>query len=206
LFRNFFRFTAGGIKSQDTAHIAGVEVQNLSFCESTRFYKRYMGLDRDLGGYYDGVVGLAPAGNNGPTYPACPLVELNNLFLSMIAQDLLDRNIFSLKLSRGLDDSGEIMFGGINQDLFEGYLTTLPLLNSTIEPEDFHGRWFVPATSISIGRPTGSLGDFVAIFESDLPAIFLPQDWVIFLEVYLGMEAKGSRFGLMSIGCAKRDG
>jgi hypothetical protein len=46
----------------------------------------------------------------------------------MIQQALLKRNIFSLKLSQqGPHESGELLFGDINTDLYIGELVSLPV-------------------------------------------------------------------------------
>ena len=123
----------------------------------------------------------------------------------MKKQKLLDRNVFGLKLPRGEDDPGEIMFGGSNEALYEGELIHISLVNDTDDSMRIQGRWKVPATSISIGDGFASLDGYVAILETDFPGIGLPEDFVMLLENYLGMERKGERDQFPSIDCAKRD-
>ena len=197
---DYVRFIEMGIASQDSVHVAGMEVENLLFGEATSFWRQ-----EDVSDYksWDGILGLAPSirvNNNGPFANI-----LQNPFHSMVSQGLLDRNVFGLKLSRGVDDPGEIMFGGINEDLYEGELKTLPLLNDTDELQRIEARWKVPATSISIGEGEASLEGYAATLESDFPLIALPGNFVMLLEKYLGMENKGDQYAPKSIDCSKRD-
>ena len=199
LIGDYLRFTAQGIISQDTVRVAGIELTNLTFGEAETFWRRQGDLGND---YWDGILGLAPAkhSNNRP-YSG----ELDNPFLSIASRGLLDRNVFGLKLSRGLGHPGEIMFGEINHDLYQGELKTLPLLNDTKDLQVIQGRWIVPATSISIGDGSASLEGYAATLESDFPLIALPWDFVTLLEKYLGMERKGDRYAPKSIDCSKRE-
>jgi saccharopepsin len=130
---------------------------------------------------------------------------LVNPFLAMAKKGLLDRNVFGLKLSRGEGDPGEIVFGDINHDMFDGELKTLPLLNNTKDLERIQGRWKVSASSISIGGGTASLEGYAALLESDFPLIALPGDLVMLLETHLGME-QIAPYAPKSIDCSKRDG
>lgn len=197
---HYFRFSTEGIVSQDTVHIAGIELKNLTFGEAETFWRRE---PPELGDEnWDGILGLGPSKHdrNGPYAD-----RLDYPFLKMISNGLLDKNVFGLKLSRGLDDPGEITFGGINHDLYEGELKTLPLLNDSIELQRIQGRWKVPATSISIGDGSASLEGYAATLESDFPFIALPEDLVTLLENDLGMERKGGPYTPKSIDCSKRD-
>lgn len=208
LVRSYMRFSANGVVSQDTFRIAGIEVKNVTFAQAKAMYRhgdgRAIGLGNDN---WDGILGLAPYANNVPRDPYFP-ADLDAPFLSLVSQGLLDKNVLGLKLSQGMDDPGEIMFGGINTDLVEGGLRTMPLLNNTNDRRQTRGRWNVPATSMSLGPGSASLEGYVATLDSDNPFISLPFDFVYFLYEYLGMEQKGDTMGPypipFSIDCAKR--
>lgn len=120
----------------------------------------------------------------------------------MKEQKLLDRNMFSLKLPRGKNDHGEILFGNVNEDLFVGKLRSLPVVSDPVKYPRLKGSWAVPATSISIGEGKASLKGYVATLESDFPAIGLPEDYTILLWRYLGMERKEGE--PPSIDCGRR--
>jgi saccharopepsin len=139
-------------------------------------------------------LGLAPHANNGQNNPYFP-ADLDDPFLSMVSKELLDKNVFGLKLSRGMDDPGEIMFGGVNTELFEGELRTMPLLNNSGDRRLMRGRWNIPAISMSLGPGSASLEGYAASLESDFPFIGLPLDFRFFLYEYLGMEQKGDTVG-----------
>jgi hypothetical protein len=145
---------------------------------------RAVGLGDDQ---WDGILGIAPHGGHAEATPNFD-APLDDPFLSIISQGLLDRNMFGLKFSNGTDQPGEIMFGGVNHGLYEGELKTLPLLNDTDDFRQIPGRWKVPATKITIGPGWVSLKDYAASLDSDTPFIALPGLFVELLYNYLGME------------------
>jgi saccharopepsin len=206
--RDYPRFSANAIVSQDTFHIAGIEIKNVSFAEATNIHRRGDGRAIGLGDdQWDGILGIAPHGGNADAMPNFD-APLDDPFLSVISQGLLDRNIFGLKFSNGTDHPGEIMFGGVNHDLYEGELKTLPLLNDTDDFRQIPGRWNVAATKITIGPGWVSLKDYVASLDSDTPFIGLPGLFVALLCNYLGMEQKGKQGPYpipYSIDCSRRD-
>jgi hypothetical protein len=181
----------------------------VSFAEAINIYRRGDGRAVGLGDdQWDGILGIAPHGGNADAPPYFDAARLDDPFLSMISQGLLDRNMFALKFANGTDHPGEIMFGGVNDDLYEGELKTLPLLNDTHDFRQISGRWNVPATKITIGLGWVSLKDYVATLDSDEPFIALPELFVVLLYNYLGMEQKGKQGPYpipYSIDCSRRD-
>ena len=140
LGRYYVRFSASGVVSQDTVRIAGIEIKNVSFAQANGMYRSGDGRAIGLGdNNWDGILGLAPYANISPNNPYFP-ADLDDPFLSMVSKELLDKNVFGLKLSRGMDDPGEIMFGGVNTELFEGELRTMPLLNNSDDRHLIRGR------------------------------------------------------------------
>jgi hypothetical protein len=99
----------------------------MTFGEAENFWRHHSEFSD---GAWDGILGLSSSKTAHPgPYPG----RLESPFLEMVSMGLLDNNLFGLKLSRGLDDPGEIMFGSINHDLYEGELKTLPFVNDSIE-------------------------------------------------------------------------
>lgn len=103
----------------------------------------------------------------------------------MVQQKKLQRNLFSLKLSSSLDQDGEIMFGGVNHDLFTGELMSLPTTNITMpqnpasDPfirEAFNSGWQVAAHSISFDSTQASVEGYTAIFSTKWPWVQLPYE------------------------------
>lgn len=82
---------------------------------------------------YDGVFGLAP-GNDDPRSP----------FANMIKQNLLAEPLFSVYLKRNYTEQkgGEIIFGGINSNLYTGGITFTDVMDSK--------RWLIEVDSIRI--------------------------------------------------------
>jgi saccharopepsin len=138
---------------------------------------------------WDGVVGLAPSGE---------MAILEN----MVNQNILDSNVFALKLPRGNSDRGEILFGDVDHDLYVGELKSLPLLEET------NGRWAVAAMSLGVNDGEGlelNLGGTIAVFETEFPFIGLPGELVKILDAQLGMDNAGKGWEhLRSIDCSKR--
>jgi Eukaryotic aspartyl protease len=149
---------------------------------------------------WDGLLGLAPSNENADS------LGLMNPFQNMVAQNLLNRNLFSLKLPRGADDRGEILFGEIDHDLYVGELKALPLLSyDRNHSEETKGRWAVAAMRMSIGDGSFDFDDGVAVFETDFPFIGLPENYAMLLDQYLGMDNAGKSWEhLRSIDCKKR--
>lgn len=145
---------------------------------------------------WDGYLGLARSSNGSKS-------GIPSIYQTMISRGVLDQNIFSMKLSRGPEDPGEIMFGGINHDLYTGSLKSLPLIADSDEFKDFKGCWNVPMTSISLGGVEVVLENYITNFDSDFPFISLPSDKVMILNHYMGAEVRGLE--LPSIDCARLD-
>jgi saccharopepsin len=194
-FSGYFRLGGSSDISKETVHIAGMTLKEQSFDEGVNFYYRTDIFSSDEG--WDGYLGLAPSKNGS-------ISGIPSIYQSMVSRGLLDRNIFSLKLSRGLEDPGEIMFGGINHDLYTGPLKSIPLVPDNEKMERVKGRWNVPLTSITLGDGSVELEDYVATLESDFPLIGLQDEYVKLLNNYMGTETK-INFGAPSIDCRKRD-
>jgi hypothetical protein len=194
----YLRLMASNLLSEDTLQLGGVNVTHQKFGAADDMvrppFSPFWGWDDPN---WDGILGLAPSNHSS-------MLGLLNPLQNMKEQKLLDRNVFSLKLPRGEKDPGEILFGGMNEDLFVGKLKSLPVVNDPEIYPPLRGSWAVPATSVSIGNGTAYFEkDCVASIESELPVIGLPEDHVLMLLKYLGMERKGDREP-PSIDCSKR--
>jgi len=148
--------------SRDTFSVAGIEIPDQAFHEGTEvstdptaFFSHSM----------DAILGLGPDSSMSPAGLAGPLTN-------MFERGLLDRNIVSIMLARWFGDieeeegarslSGELMLGGINEELLLPN-TTMPFLtmsNKTDPPADgrvhgdppplSNGTWQVPARAVSV--------------------------------------------------------
>jgi saccharopepsin len=192
----YLRCLADGQLAEDTLHLGGIEIEGQKFGAAKSIIKPDPKFGNDD---WDGILGLAP-GNKGS------FRNIANPFMNMIAQKKLDWNLFSLKLPRGKSDPGEIIFGGIDKDMYEGNLKKLPLVPyDPVHRRRLRDRWVVPASGIGIGHGYASLYGYVATIESDFPGIAIPELYALMLNKYLGMENRDGLREPPSIDCAKRE-
>jgi len=180
----YFGLRADGSMSKDTLYVAGLEIKNQSFCEILHIEHEPI----VLGTYdFDAVLGLAPAND-------ASLMKVQNPLTMMVSQGLLDSNVISLALGAtvGGDRSlpGEIMFGGVNEEFYEGEIVRIPLTNvrdpdygstdpDVTGPPLLNGTWQVEAHSLAWGdskEESSSLDGFTARIDSSYPFIDLPQE------------------------------
>jgi saccharopepsin len=192
--KDYLRLSSEGILSEDTIDFVGHSIPKQMFLEADTINNHFTSRAQ-----IDGILGLAP------TIEASPLNHYNP-FLNMISQNVLDRNLFSLKLPRGPDDAGEILFGAIDHDMYLDSLKSLPLVHQgpVKSPALGGGRWAVSATSLNIGSKFTSLAGFKAVFETDYPFIGLPENQILLIDRSLGMKRmRGDHYPDL-VDCAKR--
>jgi saccharopepsin len=180
--------------SQDNLHVADMEINGQIFEEAT-FWHPYL-LTRD--DYFDTALGLSlyqttePWGNFTTLSP----------FQNMIKQGLLNENIFTLKLSRTDDESGELTLGGIPDNLYRHPMIQVPLDYSRVgdgdESWEFYtsSGWQISTQSISTSFPNGSpngstpiiTSEHTAIISSSHPYISLPEDAAAVANHAIGLE------------------
>jgi len=107
-----------GILSSDTVTVAGIKVKNQVFGEATNLADFFE--DQPL----DGILGLA--------YPSIAEDYVTPVFDSMIKQQLVQRPIFAFYLdSTAGDTKSEIILGGVDNSLFQGAITYVPVASQT---------------------------------------------------------------------------
>lgn len=70
----------------------------------------------------------------------------------MLAQDVLDQPIFSLKLPQYEPDEGELLFGATNHSLNSTDFVTVPVINQ-MSKSLFENSWTVNASHIPFDTP-----------------------------------------------------
>lgn len=120
-----------GIISQDTMVVGGIEIKDQSFGETLK----EPGLTFAFG-KFDGIFGLG--------YDTIAVERVVPPFYSMINQKLIEKPLFSVYLGRAANnEGGELLFGDINPDHFEGEIKYAPVIRK--------GYWEVSFPYFKIG-------------------------------------------------------
>lgn len=170
-------YTYGNV-SQDSLYVGGVEVKNQIFEEATIWRPVPLFWD-DL---FDSALGLARL----PLDFSESTIKARNPFQNMINHNLLDRNVFSLRLARTDEEKGELVFGSVDRDLHTGDLVSFPATNVTCGDNEAiavysSSGWQIPVQSISLssnsssGPLHASLPNYTAILSTDFPHIGLSR-------------------------------
>jgi len=108
-----------GFLSEDTVTLGGLVVKKQVFAEAVQ----QPGLTFAVG-QFDGILGLA--------FKRISVDGVTPVFDNMVAQKLVDNNIFGFWLSRsGQGSGGEMTLGGIDKSHYTGEITYVPLQNQT---------------------------------------------------------------------------
>jgi saccharopepsin len=121
-------------------------------------------------------------------------------FMNMAAQNLLDSNIFSLRLN----EPRELTFGGVDSSLYAGAITRIPLSNHTSR-YTLTGRWQAEAEYFTIGADPGirlSLAGRVASFGTSTAFMLMPDELVV--PILEALEFELLPFLPPSVSCDKR--
>ncbi|OCK79150.1 acid protease, partial [Lepidopterella palustris CBS 459.81] len=204
---NGFRGT--GHVSQDTLTIAGLQVRDQLFHELDQVTRIPTILWRHD---FDSILGLAPPDE------AWSLLRINNPFASMVLQSLLPRNVIYIALGATEGRNavpGEINFGGINPEMFEGTIVDIPLSNVTgpdrgnhdpfeTGPPLLNGPWRVEARGLSWGGDESdsyNLSGFTARLDTVESFIWLPSE--VFFRLREIIQPDSIPFWLDSVNCSK---
>jgi len=173
-----------GYVSQDVFRIGDLTVKHQDFAEATSEPGLAFAFGR-----FDGIMGLG--------YDTISVNKIVPPFYNMLDQGLLDEPVFAFYLgdTNGGDDS-EAIFGGVNDDHYEGKLTKIPLRRKAY--------WEVDLDAITFGDSTAELENTGAILDTGTSLIALPSTLAELLNKEIG--AKKSFNGQYTVDCDKRDG
>nr|ADK47877.1 cathepsin D [Triatoma infestans] len=110
-----------GIMSSDVLQIGDLQVKNQLFGEALQVSDSPFARAKP-----DGILGLA--------FPSIAQDHAVPPFFNMIKQELLDKPVFSVYLNRNPDEEvgGEIIFGGVDEELYnKESMTTVPLTSTS---------------------------------------------------------------------------
>lgn len=96
----------------------------------------------------------------------------DNVPAKMVTENLISSNAYSLWLNDLNANTGNILFGGVDTDQFEGTLATLPIQQSSGEYAEF----LIALTAVSLGSTTIASNQNVAVLlDSGTSLTYLPN-------------------------------
>lgn len=172
-----------GFISQDDLQLAGLQISNQGFGEATS----EPGLTFAFG-KFDGILGLG--------YDSIAVDHTVPPIYNAIKQGLLDEPKFAFHLGFDGEETsgGTATFGGVDDSLFEGKLTYLPVRRKAY--------WEVKFDSLSLGEDTAKL-NIGAVIDTGTSLITLPSDLAEIFNAQIGAEKSWS--GQYTVDCSKRD-
>lgn len=181
------RYGTGAVKgfiSTETMQIGGLTIENQGFGEVTEMPGMTFIFSR-----FDGIFGLA--------YDRISVKGVVPPFYNMLKQGLINDPIFSFFLAKsqeGQVEGGELIFGGVNEDRFEGPLVYAPVVRK--------GYWEVSLDSFSVGQQSLGIKGTAAI-DTGTSLIAMSTAVSDAINSQIG-ATKGFR-GVYTVDCAKLD-
>ncbi|KAJ3099752.1 Vacuolar protease A [Phlyctochytrium planicorne] len=173
-----------GVISNDVVGIAGLEIPNQDFGESIKEPGITFAVGR-----FDGILGLG--------YDNIAVARSVPPFYNMIKENLLDEPLFAAYLGSGGEgeDGGEISFGGVNHDHFEGPITWAPVIRK--------GYWEVQFGNLTLGGKTVPLATNRAAIDTGSSLIVVPTSDAEAINSVIG--AKKNANGQYIVDCKTLD-
>ena len=100
-----------------------------------------------------------------------------NLPAQMVADGMIQSNAYSLWLNDLDANTGNILFGGVDEEKFEGPLHTLPIQSE----QGFFAEFLITLTNVELGETTMSSADDMALavlLDTGSSLTYLPDDMV----------------------------
>ena len=173
-----------GFVSNDDLTIGDLKIKGQDFAEATEEPGLAFAFGR-----FDGILGLG--------FDTISVNKIVPPFYNMVNQGLLDEKVFAFYLgdANTEGDNSEAIFGGINDNHYEGKMTYLPLRRKAY--------WEVDFDAISFGDATAELENTGVILDTGTSLIALPSTLAELLNAEMG--AKKGYNGQYSVDCKKRD-
>lgn len=182
---------ASGNMTIDTFDFGGFQVKDQPFLEATTVEP--IGLSWDDLTIIHGIAGLTPSS-------AGSILDNPSPFLSMVKEQILDRNLFSLRLR----EPRELLLGAVEPELFAGDLVQIPLTNNTGRYA-LTGTWQAEAQYLTLGDEPGirmSLAGYTASFSTRSAFLFLPDRLVV--DIWEVLQFEEIMFLPPSVACKQR--
>ncbi|KAI7860415.1 endopeptidase [Circinella umbellata] len=159
-----------GFISEDTLSVAGIDIHGQGFAESVKEPGFTFALAR-----FDGIFGLG--------YDRISVKGVVPPFYHMVDRDLIDEPKFSFWLNGDPEDEengGELVFGGVNPDHFEGEITYSPVRRK--------GYWEIELEDIKFGGESIDLDPVGAAIDTGSSLLVAPTTIAELINKELGAE------------------
>ncbi|KAF7721060.1 Vacuolar protease A [Apophysomyces ossiformis] len=170
------------VNAQDTLRVGSITVMGQQFAESVKEPGFTLALAR-----FDGVFGLG--------YVSIATDYVTPPFYHMMDRDLLDDKMFAFWLNgannKENDVGGELVFGGVNPDHFEG---DIHWINVTLQ-----GYWQIELENVKFGGEMADLGPVAAVVDTGASVFITPTDVAELLNMQIG--AKKNLLGQYTVNC-----
>ena len=113
---------AWGVAAEDTLHVGGLSIKHQEFALADVIRETYFSNPQ-----YDGPLGLAR--RTVIEYPDESDLLAQSAFQNIIAEQLLDHNLFAIKYPKPNRSNGELTLGYLNEDAYSGELVHLPIID-----------------------------------------------------------------------------
>jgi hypothetical protein len=178
----------------------GIKNQTLALANSSAFPFANFGL-------------AGPSNQIGFTHRIFP--EYPSFLQNFVNQGYFESSTFSIWLSPSLGPSnnpnsfpdGKVIFGGLDTGLFQGKLTTLPVVNSTTPTVvEEVGSWSLALTAVSFGNGKNIMQETVScVIGTGSSFTFLPPDTFNAIVNAFPEAVHNSTTGLYEVSCSERD-
>ncbi|KAH5500173.1 hypothetical protein HBI31_083590 [Parastagonospora nodorum] len=199
--------STSGHLSQDVLRIGGLEIRDQQFEEATFWRSMYSN-----GAPLDSALGLARLQSRTPASNVSTKSTLRN----MLDQKVLSRPVFSLRLPRRDDESGELALGYVPSEALAQSTVTIPLIDAT-PPEDLSqlsyyisSGYTVELDSVAIQSPPSDnpgarkASRYKAVFTNSFSYISLPATLLTEIQTHLHPNL-GMGDQLADLDCSMRD-
>lgn len=168
----FLNALGSGLTSQDHITIGVVTVADQLFAEV--YMVRHGWSTGEV--YWDGVLGLGATKGNSS-------MGTENLATAMWKQGLIEKNVFELTIPRNEADIGQLILGGMSDDVGEDEVKWIPVSNKTVViADEVRSGWIVAASSVMVGDGTKVnntvRSNATAWIETEMPFLMLPDTMV----------------------------
>jgi saccharopepsin len=167
-----------GIVSKDDFTIGDLTVKGMDFAEATKEPGLVFAFGR-----FDGILGLA--------YDTIAVKHVVPPFYALLDQGLLDKPVFSFRIGSSEDDGGEVTFGGIDENAYEGKIKYAPVRRKAY--------WEVELEKVAFGDDELELDNTGAAIDTGTSLIALPTDIAEMINTQIG--AKKSWNGQYTVDC-----